>query len=598
MHSRIAAKMIVSAMTLTLVAVALSSAVPNASAGWTGDWNTETPMGVTVSQAAVVSGLDGTVYVMGGVETIGYSPVSSAYAYDPDTGDWTVLASMPSAERGNTGAAGLDGLIYVFGGDDYLGLTQIYDPEADSWSAGADMLDGVWEAKAATVSDGTIWVVGGEGVSSPGFVQIYDPVADSWSEGPAVQSYVLCGALVAAGDDLYYSGGGNGSYSGTTDFFKYDSATGVWIKLADLPEVRAAHASVMGPDGLVYVIGGSDNGYNTGSTAVYATTRVYDPATNVWSSSGTMDTASKYLGAVVTGDGMILALGGNTLAATLDVVQSMQLYVFDYSIGLSSSSVRAGESVLLLADAEFTYVEEHSSELRWALVSADDGTYYGGEYEWVSSAAPMALSIDVPSAAPAGNYLVVIEYWYAYADVAYEYLADLELELEVLPAADPADMLIADLEAQIADLQTQIVDLEAQIDALSADMDTADAALMTEITDLQTQVTTLESALSALEASVSADNEDLMDQIDAVNAALLDEIAALQDEITALQGDLTSLENSLGETNTDIGDVQTSVDDKMSAVLGYAVIGLLVVVILLLIVMMVMGRKAAPPPAP
>gem|GEM_PF-1072684 len=566
MNSRMSARLIVSAVALALVAVALSSAVPNAGASWTGDWDAELPMGAPASQAVVVSGLDGTVYVMGGVAGIGFVTVVDAYAYDPDTGDWTVLTSMPYGERGACGAVGLDGRVYIFGGEDYMARTQIYDPDLDSWSSGTDMLYGSWEAKAAMVGNGSIWVVGGEGVPSAGYVQIYDPAEDSWSVGPAAPADVQCGALVAIGEDLYYSGGGDGSYTGTTQFFKYDSATLEWVSMADLPEPRAAHASVVGVDGLVYVVGGSDNGYNTGSTAVYSSTAVYDPATDEWSSAGSMDSARKYLGAVVTMDGRILAMGGNTLAEVLDVVESMQLYLFDYSVELSSSSVRAGESVLLMADAEFVYVEESGNELRWALVSVDDGTLYASEYVWNSMPSPMALTIDVSAVAPAGDYLVVIEYWYVYADVTYEYVTDLALELEVLPAADPADLLIADLEEQIGALEEQLSELN---DSMAA----SDAALMADIA-------ALEDALAALEASVDTDN-----------LALMDEIAALQDQITALQ-------TALDEANQDVGDVQTSVDDKMSAVMGYAIIGLLVVVVLLLIVMMVMGRKTAPPPAP
>ena len=555
MYSRMSAKLIVSAIALTMVAVALSPAAPNASAEWTGSWDTETPMGAAASQSVVVSGLDGTVYVMGGVSNIGYGTIGDSYSYDPDTGDWTVLASMPYPERGAAGAVGLDGRVYVFGGDDSIGRTQIYDPDTDAWSDGATMLDWAWEAKAAMVTDGSMWVVGGEGPVEGGYVQIYDPVADSWSEGPAAPAAVLCGSLVAMGDDLYYSGGCVGDYTGTTQFYKYDSAEDEWVSLAALPAARAAHASVVGVDGLLYVIGGSDNGWNTGSTAPMSSTIVYDPATDEWASSGNMDYARKYLGAVVTGDGRIMAFGGNTLAAVLDVVESMQLYLFDYSVALSSSSVRAGESLLLLADAEFTYIEEHSSEIGWALVSADDGTYYGGEYVWSPTAAPMALSIDVPSAAPAGDYLVLIVYWLAYADVAYEYLSDIELELEVLPAADPADMLIADLEAQIADLEAQLAELN---DSMAA----SDAALAADIA-------ALEDALAALEASVGADNQ-----------ALMDEIAALQDQVDALQSSLDS------------ADTTSDGDDTMT----FAIIGLLVVVIVLLLVMMVMGRKEAPPP--
>ena len=557
--------MMVSAMALALVALAFAASVPNVGASWTSSWNYEVSMGDPVSQATVFGSPEGIVYVMGGVTAVPYTALTSAYAYDTETGSWTSLNPLPAATRGAAGAMGLDGRVYVFGG--YVGgpleYTQIYDPDADLWTLGELMPYPVWEAKAATLGNGSICVVGGEDV--PGLVQIYDPAANTWSIGPPVPEYVMCGAMVSIGDDLYYSGGGSDGYAATTNLFKYDSALGAWTTLADLLEPRAGHAMVEGVDGLLYILGGADDGSNL-PAPVYDSVYAYDIEADEWSEATSMDVARTYLGAAATSDGRIWALGGNSASTVYTEVESLQLYLFDYSVELSSSSVRAGESVLLMADAEFVYVEESGSELRWSLVSADDGTVYASEYVWNSMPSPMALTIDVSAVAPAGDYLVVIEYWYVYADVTYEYVTDLELELEVLPAADPADLLIADLEEQIAALEEQLSELN---DSMAA----SDAALMADIA-------ALEDALAALEASVDTDN-----------LALMDEIAALQDQITALQ-------TALDEANQDVGDVQTSVDDKMSAVMGYAIIGLLVVVVLLLIVMMVMGRKSAPPPAP
>ena len=522
-------------MALALVALAFAASVPNAGASWTDSWNSEIDMGSPVSQAVVVASPDGIVYVAGGVADTGYSAVPDTNAYDMATGSWTSLDTMPEATRGAAGAMGLDGKVYAFGGftGSDLSYTQIYDPGSDLWTLGELMPYAAWEAKAATVSNGSIWVVGGEG-PPPGTVQIYDPATDSWSIGPSAPAYVLCGALVSVGDDLYYSGGGEGSYTGTANMFKYDSALGEWVVLSDLIDPVAGHAMIEGADGLLYVVGGAGSGVNM-PAAVYNSVYAYDIEADAWSEVISMDVARTYLGVAATSDGRILALGGNTNAAVLDVVESLQLYVFEYSMELSSSSVRAGESVILTLDAEFTYVEEYYSGSFVYLVSDADGTLYFTQYTWNPTPGPTAVVIEVPAVVPAGAYNVVIDYWEIYADNAYEYLYDEEFALEVLPAAVPTDELIADLEAQLTDLQ-------AQLDAL---------------------------------------NE--------TDAALMDEIAALQDQIDALQ-------TSQDETSQDVTDVQTSVEDKLSAMMGYLILGLLVVVIVLLILVMIRGGKSAPPP--
>lgn len=541
----------------------MSVTVPNAKAAWTYFWDDETPMGAPASQAVVVGAQNGTVYIMGGVRDATYIRVADAYSYDPHTGDWTVLAPMSVAERGASGAMGLDGKVYVFGGDDSSGYTQIYDPIANSWSLGAAMPYPVWEGKAARVANGSIWVVGGEGVPSPGLVQIYDPVGDSWSIGVSAPADVLCGAMVSVGNDLYYSGGGNGDYTGTTNFFKYDAALGDWVTLADLPYGRAGHAMVVGVDGLMYIVGGSNAGWNwPGVTYNYV--EVYDPVADEWLDPPDMGVSRTYLGATVTPDGRILALGGNNVGEILSAVESLQLYTFEYTMGLSASSVRAGESVLLNMNATFEYIEEYGCEFRWYLMSDADGTVYNSGGMWVSTPDALAVTVSVPVLTPPGQYVVMVDYWYIYADNAAELVEDQEFPLEVLPAPPPADELIAALEAEIADLQ-------AQIDELNASLQAGDAELMAEIGALEDQVSALEDALAALEDEVATGNQNVTD-----------EIAALQDQIDALQEQLDDVETTSSSGST----------------WGMVNLVLLIIVIVLLVMMFLMSRRGRAPPPP
>ena len=481
MNCRLRVRMIVSTVALAMVAVAFTVGLPNAEASWTDSWAVEMALGEPASQAVVVNSPNGTVYIMGGVTDASYTAVPDSYSYDPDTGEWTVLAPMPGAVRGAAGVMGLDGRVYVFGG--ISSYTQIYDPETDAWVLGAAMDHAVWEAKAAVVSSGLIWVVGGED-ALPGQAQIYDPVADSWSTGSSAPAAVECGAMIADGDNLYYSGGDLGDYMGTSGFFMYDAALDTWTALADLPEPRTAHAMVMGADGLIYLVGGSDQSWNTGGSAIYDSVVVYDPTTDEWSSAPDMNYPRTYLGATVTPDGRILALGGNTDTTVLDDVESLQLYEFEYSIELSSSSVRAGEAVLLTFDAQFTYIDEYYSDAYWYLVSDADGTVYIPDGMWIPTDAVTAVSIDVPVLIPPGDYTFVVDYWVIYADNAYEIVEMQEFPLEVLPAPEPADVLIAALEVQIAALETDVADLQTQLAVVQGDL----GAISTDIAALETQL--------------------------------------------------------------------------------------------------------------
>jgi len=372
---------------------------------------------------------------------------------------------MLYAVRGAAGAMGHDGKVYVFGGAGGSSYTQIYDPQTNSWSLGASMLDGAWEAKAATVTNGSIWVVGGEGPAA-GYAQVYNPVDDTWYVGTPAPVAVECGAMVAVGDDLYYSGGGVGGYTGTTNFYMYDASAGSWVTtLQTLPTARAAHAMVVGDDGLVYVVGGSSDAYNAGADA-YSTVLVYNPATDEWSAVADMDNARKYLGATVTPDGRIMALGGNTPSAVLSVVESLQLYEFQYSITLSASSVRAGETLLMTVDAQFTHIDEYNSYLYWYLESATDGTIYNSGSFMIPTNATAAITLGIPALVPPGNYKVVVD-GTVYAENVYEEV-EKELPFQVLAAPQPTDALIADLQAQLMQSHENVTALVAQMTILLA----------------------------------------------------------------------------------------------------------------------------------
>ncbi len=515
--SRLTARLVVFTLALAFFAVALSTSAPNASASSALSWTTEMPMGADIAQAVVVGAANGTVYVMGGVFTIAYSEVATAYAYDPDTGGWRVLAPMLYAARGAAGAMGLDGKVYVFGGASGSSYTQIYDPVANSWSLGAAMLDGAWEAKAATVTNGTIWVVGGEGVSA-GYAQLYDSAANTWSVGKPAPVAVECGAMVSVGDDLYYSGGGVADYTATTNFYMYDASAGNWVTtLQTMPIARAAQAMAVGVDGLIYVIGGATDAFNSGDA--FSSVSVYDPATDAWSAAASMDNARKYLGATVTPDGRIMSLGGNDASSVFDVVESLQLYLFSYTIDLSATSARAGEPVLLKLDAQFTYIDEISSELTYYLVSDADGTIYSPASVEIPTDAPAAITVNVPELAPPGDYRVVVFSWVVFGVNAVELVENVELPLVVTPSPAAVDALIADLEAQLADLQAALASDDANVTAISMQVAIMQAKLDGIISGMAAagaQQTAAMAALNATLADLQSQLDDFQEQINRV----------------------------------------------------------------------------------
>jgi len=80
-------------------------------------WTTRASMPTARAQAAVVLAPDGLIYVIGGYDSASESTgLTSVQAYNPTTNTWSTKASLPNATRGATATVGLDGKIYVFGG--------------------------------------------------------------------------------------------------------------------------------------------------------------------------------------------------------------------------------------------------------------------------------------------------------------------------------------------------------------------------------------------------------------------------------------------------------------------------------------------------
>jgi N-acetylneuraminic acid mutarotase len=93
---------------------------------------------------------------------------------------------------------------------------------------------------------------------------------------------------------------------------------GTWSTVAPLPTPRQHLAAVLGPDGLIYTLGGIAEGQGGGKTGVL---EVYNPATNSWSTRSPMPTPRYGLAAVLGTDGKIYAIGGqynNTTSPSTD----------------------------------------------------------------------------------------------------------------------------------------------------------------------------------------------------------------------------------------------------------------------------------------
>jgi N-acetylneuraminic acid mutarotase len=256
---------------------------------------------------AAVAAEGGKIYVAGGYDT---RPTFQIYDIATDT--WTFGRALPGGTD-NAGAVALQGKVWVFGGE-ASPLVQIYDVAPGSWSPGPSLPDPRFSSAVELVGS-EVHLVGGWSFDRFHNVSIathavFDPASGTYPAGPFAPlgtarnhaySGVIDGKLYVTGGRAPGHEGDDGSNIATTEV--YDPASNAWTTAEDLPTPRSGGASAV-LDGKLYVLGGQLPG-----DTVYKTVSRFDPATGHWETLGDMPIELTGHRAVTVGDA-IYVLGG------------------------------------------------------------------------------------------------------------------------------------------------------------------------------------------------------------------------------------------------------------------------------------------------
>jgi hypothetical protein len=239
------------------------------------------------ANAVAVATDTGKVYVLGGMDGVGGSPLTANEMYDPVTDAWTTRAALPTG-RQMLGAVFLNGKIYVVGGTDKnqatlqlsssfifggaaLAQVDVYDVATDTWSSISPLPAPVMQ-NGAVVFQGKICVLNGTNVGGPPNVQrfqVYDPATAKWSLGPFTLGVTSSCSAVLAGEVVYFDGG---SFFTCGSLAQINPTPAVGTTMLGQTSVPA-QVSGTGFLGRLYMIGG-DWG-NVALSSVYSV----DPAT-------------------------------------------------------------------------------------------------------------------------------------------------------------------------------------------------------------------------------------------------------------------------------------------------------------------------------
>ena len=235
-------------------------------------------------------------------------------------GQWQSRKSMPIPAVFAGTAAGRDGKIYVISGSKSYDVSltnavRIYNPEADTWSSGAPIPTARTSPGIAVGPDGTIYVAGGlDAGNRKDALEAYSPLSNTWKIlKPLPTPRDAPAAAAARGKDgkirIYIMGGRDRKKrgAGMSVVEAYDPISCTWATMAPMPINLHAHSATIGPDGKIYVIGGT-NDMLISTNAV----QIYDPKIDTWTIGPPMPYGQECAAATFTPGvyGEILVIGG------------------------------------------------------------------------------------------------------------------------------------------------------------------------------------------------------------------------------------------------------------------------------------------------
>jgi N-acetylneuraminic acid mutarotase len=231
----------------------------------------------------VTTGPDGRIYVLGGVaaqpqpDVTSVAGLSTVFIYDPGTRRWSRGKPMPDGRYNLAAVTGKDGRIYTIGGATICydlcagtGTVRAFNPRTNTWTTLAPLPVSCLPPAAAVAPDGRIYVFGCAPPSDSFLV--YDPTRNRWTKVAGMPHRRFSGfAAATAGDGRIVLAGGclitsatqsgfNGYCGSPSPVDAYDPRTNRWQTIGLTLNARRWPAATTGPDGRVYVVGGSGDG--------------------------------------------------------------------------------------------------------------------------------------------------------------------------------------------------------------------------------------------------------------------------------------------------------------------------------------------------
>ncbi len=225
-------------------------------------------------------------------------------AYSQVQGQWTSTGAMHTGRELNAQVRMAGGKILSIGGADnggsILNSAEVYSATTGKWTLTGSMAEARDQFAAVVLTNGKVLVEGGTGT----------------------------GNVILSSAELY------------------DSTTGTWSSAGSLSVARAGHTATLLPGGKVLVTGGCTT---IPCGTPIAVSELYDPTSNTWSTTGSLNTARYLHTAVLLKNGKVLAVGG---AGTLTSCELYSTTTGTWTNAASTTTGRYLNTTTLLSDGK------------------------------------------------------------------------------------------------------------------------------------------------------------------------------------------------------------------------------------------------------
>jgi hypothetical protein len=220
------------------------------------------------------------------------------------------------------------------------GISELYDPVRGTFSTSGSLGTPRWDHTATLLQNGKVLLTGG--ITGCCFnrvatAELYDPATGLFtptgSMGSAREGHTA--TLLPNGQVLI--AGGSSGFAPVLGAEVYDPATGLFTSTGSMATGRNNHTATLLQNGTVLVVGGLDTSHFP--FVRLTTAEIYDPATGLFTSTGSMATGRDQQTATLLSSGTVLIAGGFNGFASVAAAE-----VYDPATGLFTSTGSMGSA--------------------------------------------------------------------------------------------------------------------------------------------------------------------------------------------------------------------------------------------------------------